>query len=79
MINTYISSLIQYGLRTGLIDEADRTCVTNQILQLMQLDSYEPVPPVKMQLKDILAGFLTDAVNRNLCEDNITAKDLFDT
>jgi len=79
MINTYISSLIQYGLRTGLIEEADRTCVTNQILQLMQLDSYEPVPAVKMQLKDILAGFLTDAVNRNLCEDNITAKDLFDT
>ena len=79
MINTYISSLVQYGLRTGLIEEADRTYVTNQILQLMQLDSYEPVPAVKMQLKDILAGFLTDAVNRNLCEDNITAKDLFDT
>ena len=36
MINTYISSLIQYGLRTGLIEEADRTYVTNQILQLMQ-------------------------------------------
>jgi len=79
MINTYISSLVQYGLRTGLIGEADRIYVTNQILQLLQLDSYEAVPPVKMQLRDILQGILTDAVNRGLCEDTVTAKDLFDT
>ena len=79
MINTYIASLVQYGLRTGLIEDADKTYVTNQILQLMELDSFEPVAPVKLQLQEILTGFLTDAVNRGLCDDNITAKDLFDT
>jgi len=79
MINTYIASLVQYGLRTGLIEEADKTYVTNQILQLMELDSYEPAAPVKIQLNEILAGFLKDAVDRGLCDDNITAKDLFDT
>ena len=79
MINTYIASLVQYGLRTGLIEDADRTFVTNQILQLMQLDSYDPVSPAKFQLQDILDGFLTDAVNRHLCDDNTTARDLFDT
>jgi len=79
MINTYIASLVQYGLRTGLIEEADKTYVTNQILQLMELDSYEPVAPAKLHLQDILNGFLTDAVNRHLCDDNTTARDLFDT
>ena len=79
MINTYIASLVQYGLRTGLIEEADKTYITNQILQFMELDSFEPVAPAKFQLQDILSGFLTDAVNRHLCDDNITAKDLFDT
>ena len=79
MINTYIASLVQYGLRTGLIEEADKTYATNQILQLMELDSFEPVAPVKLQLQEILTGFVTDAVNRGLCDDNITAKDLFDT
>jgi len=79
MINTYIASLVQYGLRTGLIDSADQTYITNQILQLMELDSYEPAAPVKIQLNEILAGFLKDAVDRGLCDDNITAKDLFDT
>ena len=79
MINTYIASLVQYGLRTGLIDAADQTYITNQILQLMELDSYEPAAPVKIQLNEILAGFLKDAVDRGLCDDNITAKDLFDT
>ena len=66
MINTYIASLVQYGLRTGLIDAADQTYITNQILQLMELDSYEPAAPVKIQLNEILAGFLKDAVDRGL-------------
>ncbi len=78
-INAYIASLVQYGLRTGLIEEADRTYVTNQLLQVLELDSYEPAEPEDLPLEDILKGLLDDAAARDVCADNITARDLFDT
>ena len=79
MIDTYVASLVQYGLDKGLIEESDRTYITNQVLQLMELDSYEPAEPLETPLQVILNGFLEDAVKRNLCKDNTVAKDLFDT
>ena len=45
----------------------------------MGLDSYEEEAAPSMELEDILAGLLSDAVSRGVIEDNITAKDLFDT
>ena len=78
-INTYLASLVQYGLDTGLIEGCDKTYITNQLLQVLQLDSYEPAEPYNFPLEDILKGLLDDAVSRGVCEDNITARDLFDT
>ena len=78
-IHTYLASLVQYGLDTGLIEPCDKTCITNQLLQVLQLDSYEPAEPCNLSLEDILKGLLDDAVSRGVCEDNITARDLFDT
>ena len=78
-INTYLASLVQYGLNTGLIEDCDKTYITNQLLQVLQLDSYEPAEPCNLSLEDILKGLLDDAVSRGVCEDNITARDLFDT
>ena len=70
---------MQYGLDTGLIEGCDKTYITNQLLQVLQLDSYEPAEPYNFPLEDILKGLLDDAVSRGVCEDNITARDLFDT
>ena len=78
-INTYLASLVQYGLNTGLIEDCDKTYITNQLLQVLQLDSYEPAEPMNLSLEEILKGLLDDAVSRGVCEDNITARDLFDT
>ena len=78
-INNYIASLVQYGLDTGLFEDCDKTYITNQLLQVLQLDAYEPAEPMNLPLEDILKGILDDAVSRGVCEDNITARDLLDT
>ncbi len=78
-VNGYLTALVNYGLKTGLIEPCDRTYVVNQLLLAMGLDSYEAEDAPEMELEEILAGLLSDAVARGVCEDNITAKDLFDT
>ena len=78
-VNGYLTALVEYGLKTGLIQDCDRTYIVNQLLMTMGLDSYEEEAAPPMELEDILAGLLSDAVSRGVIEDNITAKDLFDT
>ena len=78
-VNGYLTALVEYGLKTGLIQDCDRTYIINQLLMTMGLDSYEEEAAPPMELEDILAGLLSDAVSRGVIEDNITAKDLFDT
>ena len=77
--DTYIASLVDYGVRTGLIEACDKTYITNQLLQVLQLDDCAFVPPEDMPLEDILSGLLDDAVARGVCADDITSRDLFDT
>ena len=78
-VNVYIASLVQYGLDKKLIEPCDTIYMTNQILEAMKLDSYEPVAPEAMSLEDILQGLLENAVARGVCNDDITSRDLFDT
>ena len=78
-VNVYIASLVQYGLDKKLIEPCDTIYVTNQILDAMKLDSFEPADPEPMSLEEILNGLLEDAVGRNVCDDDITSRDLFDT
>ena len=78
-VNGYLTALVEYGLKTGLIQDCDRTYIVNQLLMTMGLDSFEEEAAPSMELEDILAGLLSDAVSRGVIEDNITAKDLFDT
>ena len=78
-VNIYISALIQYGLNKGLFDPCDRIYMTNQILEVMQLNSFEPAESRIMPLEEILQGLLADAVARGICEDDTTSRDLFDT
>ena len=78
-VNGYLTALVNYGLEKGLIEPCDQTYITNQLLMTMGLDSYEYEEAPAMELEDILAGLLDDAVARGVCDDNITARDLFDT
>lgn len=79
IVSTYLSSLVQYGVNCGLIEEFDRTYTTNQLLQALSLDSFEPAAPAEMPLEEILKGLLDDAVARGVCNDDITSRDLLDT
>ncbi len=75
-----IKSLVEYGIKRGLIDESERIYSTNLILDVMDMDSYEETEgEIISELEDILSVLIDDAVLRNVIEDNQTAKDLFDT
>ncbi len=78
-VNTYIAALAEYGLSKKLFDPCDKTYIINQLLGALQLDSYEPADAPEMPLEEILQGLLDDAVERGVCSDDITSRDLFDT
>ena len=79
-IETYIDSLVSYAMNTGLAEPEDHQVLTNRLLDLLRLDSYEPSDePQSEDLEEILAGILSYAVAQGLCDDGITAKDIFDT
>ena len=76
----YIDALACYAVNHGLAQPEDWTCLINRLLDAMALDDYIPSEETLPEdLETILAGLLEDAVSRGLCDDNITARDLFDT
>ena len=76
----YIDALVCYAMNRGLAQPEDWTYLVNRLLEAMALDDYTPSQgPLPEELPVILEGLLSDAVARGLCQDNITARDLFDT
>ncbi|MBP1569895.1 MAG: UDP-glucose--hexose-1-phosphate uridylyltransferase, partial [Oscillospiraceae bacterium] len=58
----------------------DHRVLINRLLDLLEKPDYEPSDePQPEDIEDILAGILEYAVENGLCDDNITAKDIFDT
>ena len=79
-IETYIDSLVSYAMNSGLAEPVDHTVLTNRLLDLLRKDDYEPSDePQTEDLEEILAGILDYAVEKGLCEDDITSRDIFDT
>lgn len=79
-IETYIDSLVSYAMNHGLAEPVDHQVLTNRLLDLLGKDDYEPSQELQSEdLEEILAGILDYAVEKGLCEDNITARDIFDT
>ena len=79
-IETYIDALVSYAMNTGLAQPEDHQVLVNRLLDLLQKSDYEPTDePQSEDLEEILAGILTYAVEQGLCDDGITARDLFDT
>ena len=80
-MKAYLDALLHYGLEKGLIQPGDETYVFNRLLEILKRD--EPgasaEAPASPSLCDILQALTDDAVSRSVIEDNITARDLFDT
>ena len=77
---TYIDSLVSYAMNTGLAEPEDHQVLLNRLLELMGEVEYTPSQdPQCEDLEEILAGLLGYAVKKGLCDDNILARDLFDT
>ncbi len=75
----YLNALVNYGLDTGLIQPGDETYVFNRLLEILGLDDPGEGEAVAAPLPEILGALTDDAVRRGLLDDNITARDLFDT
>ena len=79
-IETYIDSLVAYAMNCGLTEPEDHIVVTNRLLDLLRLDDYAPSEELLSEdLEEILKGILDYAVEKGLCDDGITARDIFDT
>ena len=79
-IETYIDSLISYAMNTGLAQPEDRIYLTNRVLDLLKMDDYTPSDELLIKdLESILKGILDYACAKGICDDGITARDIFDT
>lgn len=82
MIYQKINQLIAYGLAANLLAPEDRIYATNQILDILRLDEMEfdeTTQSAEASLEEILTGILDYACEKNLIQDTITHRDLFDT
>ena len=80
MIHQAIADLLGYALRTGLIENCDRTWAANRLLQALGLDSWEEPDTVQDRpLEEILKDLLDWAVENGRIEEGTTSRDLFDT
>lgn len=80
-ISENIAKLVKYGIDSGLIPECERAYSINLLLDVMKEDSFvEPETlPQSVELEPVLEELLDAAVEKGLCEDSVTYRDLFDT
>ena len=81
MINKYISELINYGLKKGLVPGADKIYTTNRVLEVLELSAYEEMEVTEERdLHRILDDISDYAYEKGLFDENtIAQRDLFDT
>ena len=79
-IETYIDALVSYAMNCGLAEPEDHQVLTNRLLDLLAKPDYTPSEePQPEDLEEILSGILAYAVEQGVCDDGITARDIFDT
>lgn len=79
-IETCIDSLVAYAISRGLAQPEDEVVLRNRILDILRRDDYAPGgEPLSTDLEKILGELLDYACAQGLCEDNVTARDIFDT
>ncbi len=84
MIQSNIRKLVEYGLKTGLIEESDKIYTTNRLLELFQLDELEDSDAdITMEideLETVLNEMMDYAYEHGImAENSIVYRDLFDT
>ena len=80
MIENSIRKLICYGKEKGLFQKRDEVYVTNLIMDALGLNSFSSSEDYNdVNLEETLKEILDYAVEKGIIEDNITARDLFDT
>ncbi len=79
-IEMYLDSLVSYAMNRGLAEPEDHVVLVNRLLDLLHKEDYTPSRELLTEdLEEILAGILDYAVEQGLCDDGITARDIFDT
>lgn len=81
MIEKQINRLIHFGLQKGLITELDQVYATNLLLGTLKVSEFLPMP-IEETLETatpILEEMLAYAAQKNIIEDTILQRDLFDT
>ncbi len=79
-IETCIESLVAYAMNCGLAEPEDHQVLLNRLLDLLGLEDYTPSDELLSEdLEQILADILDYTCQKGLCDDNITARDIFDT
>ena len=84
MIQNNIRKLVEYGLKTGLIEESDKIYTTNRLLELFQLDELEDsdadITMETDELETVLNEMMDYAYEHGIMTENsIVYRDLFDT
>ncbi len=78
-----IDWLVEYGIKTGLVEEEDRIYTVNRLLEALKLNETEhgksDVPVEREKLDDVLKDVLDYAVEKGIIEEGINSRDLFDT
>ena len=79
-IDTCICSLVEYGIKNGLLLPEDRIYTINRICGELKIDTFQESKPCDMSLEEMLKFILDFAAQNGLLEENtVTYRDLFDT
>lgn len=82
MVFKAIEGLVQYGLRTGLIEKEDAIYARNQVLDVLQMDEFqEPEGEIPCEDLEVILKTLLDYAGTTgaLKEDSVVYRDLLDT
>ncbi len=80
MIDEAVKKLVNYGISKELVKREDEIFVTNRILEVLNISDYtNPKVADSCELEEILKEILDYACEKQLIEDDILHRDLFDT
>ena len=82
-VSECINWLVEYGLKTGLVNGEDKIYTVNRIMEALHMDAIDggagDIPVERENLDEVLGIILDHATEKGLIEEGITARDLFDT
>ena len=74
-----LEALVRYALDKGLIEQEDTVYAYNRLLETMGVNEADEGGLTDAPLHELLEALCDEACRRGLIDDNVTARDLFDT